>query len=495
MASRHDPQCIRLFMTRIPLRHGNPARHFRPVALLVTAAVLLVPAHASAQSLVTDGGDAGTTDAASATGSPPNPLGATVLRMGLRQDVPLRSDGTDADDLNTLIEGAQNLPEPAIDGDSAGRTADDGTGIRLGSFMLRPTINESINGERTRSGGSETRRTYAATAVNGTLSSDWSRHALTVTAEGTHERNLSGNASTKPEGRIDADLRLDLADQTVAHLTGGYAFQRESTSDPNAVSGATTQAGVNRYSTGASLSRDFGILRGTASLAAVRSTYGSARFADGSRLSLGDRDRWAVEGRLRLGYELSPALIPFIEASLGRAIYDDARDSSGYARSSHSYGGRGGLQFDFGEKLRGEFGIGYATVDYEDARLASLGAVTLDGTLFWSPHRGTDVDIGLRTTLQDSTTAGVSGWREYQWTAGLSQQVLTRLTARLTGSVTQRNFSASPDETDWQTGFGLIWNLNRYFDLTANLGYEHTGNASGPASNLVRAGIGVSLRR
>lgn len=485
-------------MSRIPLRHGKPDRRARPAALLVTAAVLLVPMLAPAQSLVTDGSDIVTTDeaATSAAGRNPNPIGAATLRTGLRQDVPLGVDGTDADDLNTLIEGPQNLPAAAIDGgDAAPRFSDDGSGIRLGSFTLRPTINESINGERTRSGGSETRRTYAATAVNGTLTSDWSRHALTVTAEGTHERNLSGSASTKPKGRIDADLRLDLADETVAHLTGGYAFEREDTSDPNAISGATTQAGVNRYSTGASIARDFGILRGTASLAAVRSTYGAARFADGSRLSLGDRDRWAVEGRLRLGYELSPALIPFIEASLGRAIYDETRDVSGYARSSHSYGGRGGLQVDFGEKLRGELGLGYAVVDYEDARLASLGAITLDGSLFWSPHRGTDVDFGLRTTLQDSTTAGVNGWREYQWTAGLSHQVMSRLTARLTGSVTQRDFSAGPDETDWQTGFGLIWNLNRWFDVTANLGYEHTGNASGPDSNLVRAGLGVSLRR
>ncbi|MBP2550060.1 hypothetical protein J2858_002993 [Neorhizobium galegae] len=467
---------------------GLVSRHRMPATLLLATAVLAQATASSAQSPEMSG-----TDPQGAANSSTVPVGAVPLRGGMLQEASPEED--QADDLSQLIDGAQNPMETGIDAGEGIDRRDDGTGIRLGTFTLRPTINQSLNSETTTSGGIKSTRSYLATTANGTLTSDWARHQLTVTGEGTYERNVGGRGSTDPEGRLDADLRLDLSGNTTGHITGGYAFEREDTGDPNAVSGATTQAGVNRYSAGASLERDFGVLRGTAAIDAARTTYGTARLSDGSSLSLSDRDRTAVEGRLRLGYELSPALIPFIDARLGRAVYDATRDASGYERSSISYGGRGGLQFDFGEKLRGEFGIGYATVNYEDARLAALNAVTLDGTVFWSPHRGTDVDLGLRTTLQDATTAGASGWSEYQLSAGLTHQILNDLTGRLTASATRRDFPTAADETDWQAGAGLIWSVNRYFDVTANIGYEHTANAGGADSNLWRAGIGLSLKR
>ncbi len=370
--------------------------------------------------------------------------------------------------------------------------------MRLGSFILRPSVNQSVNTERTKSAGTSSSHSYLATTVNGTLTSDWGRHALTITGEGTFDRTISGessSSSSQPNGRLDADLRLDLSNSTVAHITGGYAYQKEDANSPNATSDATSQASVNRFTSGASVERDFGVLRGTAAIAANRAVYGDIGLADGSRLSLSDRDRTAVEGRVRLGYELSQALIPFVELAAGRSFYDQEFDNSGYARSSYSYAARTGLQFDFSEKLRGELGLGYATVDYDDSRLPTINAFTIDGNIAWSPRRGTNVDLGLKTSVQDSTTAGLSGWTEYQLTAGLSHQLLNDLTARVTGSTTLRDFSYQSDETSWQAGFGLVWNINRYFDATANVGYEHNDNGSAASSNVWRAGVGLTLRR
>ncbi|MCY1666129.1 outer membrane beta-barrel protein [Rhizobium sp. SL86] len=436
----------------------------------------------------------GTTTGTSATTT----AGSTALRgTGMLQGTPLNdADSLNADDLTRLTEAPQNEAEAPIDaGEAAMARTDDGLGLRLGSFTLRPSVNQSINTETTRRGGTETRRSYLATTGNWELRSDWARHALTVTGEGTYQRNISGSGATEPQANINADLRLDLADDTIANLTAGYAFEREDANDPNAVANALNQADVDRYTAGAAIERDAGLLRGTAALALTRTTYGDVQLSDGRNLSLADRDRTAYQGRLRLGYELSPALIPFIEATLGRAVYDSDRDASGYARSSYSYGGRGGIQLDLGEKLRGELGLGYAIVDYEDSRLSSIDAFTVDGNLAWSPRRGTTIDSTLRTTVQDATSAGANGWVEYQLTSGLSQQILDDLTGRLTGSTTLRDFPTSTNELNWQVGAGVIWNINRYFDVTANVGYEHTDNASGEDSKVIRAGVGLTLRR
>lgn len=437
-------------------------------------------------------------DALAANPATAGAVAATPLRAstGMLQATTLnQADGLIADDLNELTEPQVNEPEAGIDPGEAPARRGDGLGLKLGTLTLRPSVNQSINSETTRNGSSTSRRNYLATTLNGTLTTDWARHALTVTGAGTFQKNISGTGQTEPSARLDADLRLDLADQTVAHVLAGYAFEREDATDPNAIAGTVEQARVDRFTLGSSIERDFGILRGTAAVTGTRTIYGSAKFADGSSLSLSDRDRNAVEGRIRVGYELSPALIPFIEATLGRALYDDDLDRLGYARSSWSYGGRTGVQLDLGEKLRGELGLGYAVVDYEDARLKSINAFTVDGTLLWSPQRGTDVDLGVRTTVQDSTAAGQSGWVDYQLSAGLSHLIRNDLTGRLTASTTLRDYPVAENALNWGLGAGVIWNINRYFDATANLGYEFTDNPGATDSKQLRAGVGLTLRR
>lgn len=419
-----------------------------------------------------------------ATGTVPRPIPDTD------QEPPYEED------LNQPYEQPLDPDGQPIDAQEAPRELGDPTGIRLGSFLLRPSVTNGINTEITRSDGSERRRDYLSTVVRGTLSSDWSRHSLTVTGEGTVERNFrGGDEGERPEANVDADLRLDLADDTVAHITGGYSFTREDDYDPNAIGGAATQSGVNEFTGGLSVERDLGRIHGTAALDLSRATYTDAKLSDGSVISMKDRDRTGIDGRLRLGYELSPALIPYVEVATGHTFYDQQRDNSGYARSSQSYAARGGVEFDFGEKLRGEIGAGYEFVDYEDSRLKSVDAITFNGNAIWSPQRGTDVNLGLRTTVQDSTTPGQSGWVEYQATAALTHEMRDHLVARLTGSSTYRDFSSGgSDETVWVAGAGLTWAINRYLDLTGDVEYEQA-DGGGSDERIVRAGVGLTMKR
>jgi hypothetical protein len=87
--------------------------------------------------------------------------------------------------------------------------------------------------------------------------------------------------------------------------------------------------------------------------------YGSATLAGGTRISADDRDTLGANLTGRIGYELSPALVPFLEASIGREKYDQRIDSTGAERSSNTYSVRAGAEVDLGEKLSGEFAAGY----------------------------------------------------------------------------------------------------------------------------------------
>ncbi len=144
---------------------------------------------------------------------------------------------------------------------------------------------------------------------------------------------------------------------------------------------------------------------------------------------MSDRNQTTAEGRVRLGYQISPALIPFVEASLGRAISDQTLDRNGYNRNANIYAAKAGVQLDFTEKLRGEVAAGYKQVRYFDARLSKIDAFTLDGKVDWSPIRGTDVAFTLATGIEPSTTAGISGSTYYTVGAAVSQQMIDNLVA------------------------------------------------------------------
>jgi hypothetical protein len=436
----------------------------------------------------TDGGDA-TPDTATTTNSVP-------ALTDEQQDALANA----ADDGAVGRVGSEterlNAPESSVDGArSAFGDPYEPTGIRLGSFVLRPSVSQGIGYEKTKVGSAATSRTFSTTGFRGSLTSDWSRHQWTIDAEGVYQRNISGVGETEPELRINSDLRLDLSGDTVANLTAGYSFERESTTDPNAINGARST--VHGFTGGARVTRDFGLIRGTIGVDLQREVYGSATASDGTRFVMSDRNY--TEGTLtgRIGYELSPALIPYLEASVGKSIYDDKRDQQGFARSSSTLGGRAGMEIDLGEKLRGDLGIGFKRATFEDRDLAAIEAVTIDGSVFWSPRRGTDLRLGLRSEIEPSTTANESGYVTYETNAELTHELRDNLVARLSGIYTWRDFSSSATEDQYvyQIGTGLTWNLNRWLAMTGDVSYELTKQSGASDTGITRAGIGLVLRR
>ncbi|WP_160009317.1 outer membrane beta-barrel protein [Rhizobium sp. 18055] len=371
-------------------------------------------------------------------------------------------------------------------------------GIRIGTFVLRPTVTQSINTETQKDGGTKETRAFLETDMLTTLTSDWALHQLLITTEGAWQKNVSGEGEEQPDFKINGDLRLDLPAETTAHLTGGYHFYRQDTDDPNAIQNADQQSDVQELNLGAAIQRDFGILRGSTGIDLARTIYSDATLSDGTTVSLSDRNQTSGTLRGRIGYELSPALIPFIEANVGKTVYDETTDAQGYQRSGNSYGAKAGVEVDLGEKLRGEIGLGYEIGTFDDDRLSDLDATVVDASVRWSPLRGTDIDFGLQTSLQPSTTAGESGYISRAMTTTVTHQLRDNLVGTFLGGITLRDYpsdSSTSDETVYTTSAGLTWNINRYLDLTSTIGYELTSRKAGADSQQWRAGVGLKLKR
>jgi hypothetical protein len=415
---------------------------------------------------------------------------------------PLDMDNADAgaDPIDADI-GRQNLRETRLDNPAAARIRredEEDMGIRLGTLVLRPAISQQIGTEREKTSTGTEKRVFSETGLKGTLTSDWSRHELTIGGEGAWEETLSGDGTDKPRARIDADLRLDLSDSTVANITGAYSFSREDTDDANAISGASVQSGVHQFDGGVSVERDLGLLRGSIATEASRYLYSDAELSDGTTVDRSDRDRTRATVSARLGYELSTALTPFVEATTGKVIYDDSVDSSGYRRSADIYGAKTGVTVDMGEKLRGEVALGYEQQRFDDNRLEDLSTVTVDGNIFWSPREGTTIDVTLETSLDPSTAAGVSGAAIHSLDVSLAHDIRSNLVARLTGGAAVSRYDdtgASSDKTLYTAGAGLTWKVNRYLDATADLTYERNDYKSAEDTDTVTALVGLTAKR
>jgi hypothetical protein len=432
-----------------------------------------------------DGVDEDTTDQPTATASTIDP------------SITDPSDLLDQESLQELRR--QNMREAAVDGlpTTTAKDRNDAQGMRVGSFILRPSLTETIGAERTTTGGDKSTRTYLRSGLRTSATSDWSLHQLRIDAEGTWDKTLSGTRQDDPEGKIQAELRLDLADETTATLRAGYTLGREEIGDPNAVANAITQAEVNEYTASAEVTRDLGLLRTTAGLDFTRATYGDVTLADGLLVDQSARDNNEATVRGRLGYELSPALIPFLEASYGRRLYDQHKDSGGFVRDADLYAARAGLEADFGEKLKGELAGGYMIADFDDAALNSLSAATIDGNAVWSPHRGTNVALNLRTEIEPTTTPGASGSTAYTGTMVLSQVILQNITGQISSGLTLRDYSEeqTPVQTVLSLGTGLTWSLSRSLDFNADAAWERTQQQGVESTEILRAGIGLTLKR
>lgn len=380
------------------------------------------------------------------------------------------------DDERSTRAQRDNIRTGAIEG--RGRTADDNPylplGLRAGSFLVMPTLEQGLSWtSNATSSPNGSNALLSETALRLNAVSDWARHSMTVQADGIFRKSISGEAVEEIEGGARGDLRLDLGGGFEAQAGLGYRARPESASSPVTIGNVASQPLRQTLTGMAGISRDAGRLRVGLTGNVSRDVYDDARLVDGSTFSQRDRNATLATVALRAGYEISPALRPFIEAEIGRRLQDEKIDFEGYARSADRYGLRAGLELDMGEKLRGEFSAGWLTERPDDARLAAISAPTLAASLLWSPLRGTMVELNGSTTVESTTRSGASGSLLYSGSLAISREVRANLTGRALIGLDWRDYSGSGDsDTILRGEASLTWWMNRNAGITARARHE-----------------------
>ncbi|MDX8520080.1 outer membrane beta-barrel protein [Mesorhizobium dulcispinae] len=368
-------------------------------------------------------------------------------------------------------------------------------GIKVGTFVFRPTLEQGFTATSNADNSSGGRSAVLSeTALRFSATSDWRENSAVIDGYGIFRNTLTGQKINDAQGRIEGQLNVDLDNELRAIAKLGYEAVPESASSPDAIAGVTSQPLRQTVNGSLGVEKDVGKMRYALTGAVTHDFYGDANLSNGTVLSQKHRDSTLYSATLRTGYQVSPAITPFVEAEAGRRVYDLRLDSNGFERSSTRLGARAGLELDMREKLSGEFSVGWLREAIDDDRLPANAGPYVNADLKWSPERGTIIGLTGRTTIESTTTANESGDLLYSGRLTGERQVRANLTANSTLGLDWRDYTGSNGhDLILSAEAGLTWWLNRYAGLTTRVKTEKL-TSSLPGRDYVANSVYLGLK-
>jgi hypothetical protein len=374
----------------------------------------------------------------------------------------------------------------------------DAPGIRLGTFILKPTLEEGVTAtDNADSSTNGSPGVLSETVLRLNAVSDWSNHRATIDAYGIFRKSISGADTEDLSAGVDAALEIDITEEFRARATLGYAIRPESAASPVIIVGAASEPLRQILVGSLGLEKDVGKARFAVTGIVDRNTFGDAELEGGGMLSQEERNSTLYLAELRAGYEISPAITPFVAAELGRRIYDLEVDTAGFARSSDRIGARAGVAIDLREKLTGEFSAGWLRETFDDDRLATVSGPSVQANINWSPERGTTVSLFGQTVVEGTTTAGESGSILYLSRLSVDREIRSNLTGNLVLGAAWRDYVGTDGhDLILNAEAGLTWWLSRYAGLTGRVRHEQVeSNLPDRDSKTNSVFLGLKLQR
>lgn len=428
----------------------------------------------------------------------------TATRIGQQADAEEttgaieRVEAVESESADRLDEGAER--EEAIE--SIDRAPDENPyaplGLRLGSFNVYTTLEQGLNWTDNVNYSTDPQSALQSeTTLRLRAESDWAEHAAALEGYGTLRETLDGPKIDDNEVGLNGSLRYDFADDFRATGTLRYQYKPESASSPVVIEDAVSRPVRQTLEGTAGIEKDVGKLRLSAVAGITRDSYDDAKLESGGELSQRERNSTLANIKLRTGYEISPALVPFVEVEAGRRRYEVEVDAAGFQRSSDRLAARAGVEVDLGEKLRGEIAAGWLREKPDDDRLEDISGPTVDASVTWSPVRGTNVNLFGSTTVEGTTTPNESGSLLYTGRIAVDRQLRANLTGTALAGAAWRDYVGSNGHDLTLTAeTSLTWWLNRYLGVTGRARHERVeSNLEGRDTKTNSVFLGVKLQR
>jgi hypothetical protein len=360
-------------------------------------------------------------------------------------------------------------------------------GIKVGSFLVLPAIEFSggynTNPQHVPSGPGSV---YYVVAPELHVRSLWASNSLTADIVGSYtgyETSSFTPTLNAPYLNAKVDGTLDVTRDTQILLEGRSNISTTNPGSPNLQAGLANLPIETTFGGTAGVDQQLGRLDVSLKGTADRSVFANSELTDGTTATNDWENFNQYAGILRLGYEISAGVKPFVEVSEDTRIYDTATDIFGENRNSDGSSGKFGVAFAIPGWLTGEMAIGYLQRTYQDSVFQDVSGVTVDGSLLWQATALTSAKFTAATGIYESILQGVSGSLSRDFSVEVDHALRTWLIA--IGQIGYGNddyVGLNRDDNRYFAAVGLAYKLNRDVQLRGTVREDWlTSNVSGVA--------------
>eukprot|EP01037_Dinobryon_pediforme_P007372 gene7376-7438_t len=313
----------------------------------------------------------------------------------------------------------------------------DPTGINAGSLRLLPYVETDAGFQANPASlpnpgkGSAFLRSEFGTTINSTTSSN----DFSAQLRAGYTDFLSDHSNNHPDLKATILDKITVTRDTIVSLEShaSYTTQRSTATDL-AGNTATAASGVYDYGAAAGVTQTFG--RGSVNLrgALNRNTYDSVDLASGTILALNKQNYNSYELRSRVGYEITPGITPFVQATVDAHKYDSLADISGYERSSTGQKLVVGTTFELSRSLTADVNAGVQHRNYQDTRLPAVTRAVGEANLGWQMTPLTKFSVKASSSVDETSLAGSSGIMDSRISGQIDHALLRNLTLTGLGS-------------------------------------------------------------
>lgn len=381
---------------------------------------------------------------------------------------------------------AQTTVDTRMERDTVGarsRPEVETAGARVGALLISPSFAIEADATDNIYARSDTKRGDVALAILPALAvrSQWSRHALGLSAEGTVKRYARRTTENIETYAVKLDGRLDLSGDTRLSGDIGTARRIEARGTTGDTLFGAAPIAFTQLSGGGELEQTFTRARLT-----LASRYERLRYEDrelgGTVIDLSQRDYEALTGSFRAAIGVGPGVAAFASLAYNRNRYLTAPPGQPN-RDSHGFTLLTGVAFGLNRLLQGELGVGWVRQDFNAPVFPRISGLAYNAQLRWSPTRLTTVRLSGGRTFQRSPIIGVAGIQQHEVTLSAEHELLRTLILRPSLRYLVADFqvptgAAKRQERYFTGAFGATWRLTQHLEVAAD--YAHSlGRNSG----------------
>ena len=307
--------------------------------------------------------------------------------------------------------------------------------------------------------------------------SNWSRHELLSDVKIRHVEY----SELTSEGRTEIDFglrgRLDMNGNSSVSVELTAADEAEDRHALSSVPDALEPTDVARIGAGIGFSNTFNRIKFGGDLHFKSYDFEDVELGSGLIQDQDFRDRDELIASLKLAYALSPSTAVYTQLTQTVSDYSPPNIFNAFNRDYDGTVVSAGLDFDIGDTLRGDFGLGYQRYVYDEDSFEDIDDVNFTGNVDWL--------IGDRTLLTASANRSIfdpgliTTNAAIETAAGLNiEQALTRKVSVNGGARLARYDFENIDREDDRINLnvGANWKLNK--NLWIEGGYELTDQTS-----------------